>query len=60
MAFTHALVRPPGDSFAAAISSTNAAIDVALARAQHVEYCQALVRGRSDGGDAASRRALPR
>ena len=42
MAFTHALVRPPGDSFAAAISSTNAAIDVALARAQHTAYCQAL------------------
>ena len=42
MAFTHALVRPPGDSFAAAISSTNAAIDVVLARAQHAEYCQAL------------------
>ena len=42
MTFTHALVRPPGDSFAAAISSTNAAIDVALALAQHAEYCQAL------------------
>ena len=42
MIFTHALVRPPGDSFAAAISSTNAAIDVALARAQHAAYCQAL------------------
>ena len=42
MTFTHALVRPPGDSFAAAISSTHAAIDVVLARAQHAEYCQAL------------------
>ena len=42
MTFTHALVRPPGDSFAAAISSTHAAIDIALARAQHAEYCQAL------------------
>ena len=42
MTFTHALVRPPGDSFAAAISSTHAAIDVALARTQHAEYCQAL------------------
>ena len=42
MALTHALVRPPGDSFAAAISSTGAAIDVALARAQHAAYCQAL------------------
>ena len=42
MIFTHALVRPPGDSFAAAISSTGAAIDVALARAQHAAYCQAL------------------
>jgi dimethylargininase len=40
--FTHALVRPPGDSFAAAISSTGAQIDVPLARRQHVEYCQAL------------------
>ena len=42
MTFTNALVRPPGDSFAAAISSMNAAIDVALAQAQHAEYCQAL------------------
>jgi dimethylargininase len=42
MSLTHALVRPPGDSFAAAISSTNAAIDVTLAQAQHAEYCQAL------------------
>jgi len=42
MVFTHALVRPPGDSFAAAISSTGAAVDVALARAQHAAYCQAL------------------
>ncbi len=39
---THALVRPPGDSFVDAISSMNAPIDVALARAQHAEYCQAL------------------
>lgn len=39
---THALVRPPGASFARAISSSRAAIDVALAQAQHAEYCQAL------------------
>jgi dimethylargininase len=40
---THALVRPPGASFAQALSSSAARIDVALAQAQHVEYCQALV-----------------
>jgi dimethylargininase len=39
---SHALVRPPGASFAQAISSSLAAIDVALAQAQHVEYRQAL------------------
>lgn len=39
---THALVRPPGASFARAISSSGAAIDVALAQAQHAEYRQAL------------------
>ena len=38
----HALVRPPGVSFARAISTSGAAIDVALAQAQHAEYCQAL------------------
>jgi dimethylargininase len=37
-----ALVRPPGRSFARAISSTGAAIDVALARRQHDLYCRAL------------------
>jgi dimethylargininase len=37
-----AIVRPPGASFAQAISSQNAAIDVALAQAQHREYRQAL------------------
>jgi dimethylargininase len=42
MPYTHALVRPPGDSFSRAISSTGAAIDVPLARRQHAEYCQAL------------------
>jgi dimethylargininase len=42
MPYTHALVRPPGDSFRRAISSTGAAIDVPLARRQHAEYCQAL------------------
>jgi dimethylargininase len=39
---THALVRPPGASFAQAISSTLAVIDVPLAQAQHAEYRQAL------------------
>ncbi len=38
----HALVRPPGESFVRAISTSGAPIDVALARAQHVEYRQAL------------------
>ena len=38
----HALVRPPGDSFARAISSRNLPIDVELARAQHAEYYAAL------------------
>jgi len=38
----HALVRPPGASFAHAISSNQAVIDVALAQAQHAEYRQAL------------------
>jgi dimethylargininase len=37
-----ALVRPPGDSFARAISSRNLPIDVGLARAQHAEYREAL------------------
>ena len=40
---THAIVRPPGASFAGAISSLAATIDVRLARAQHAEYCAALV-----------------
>jgi dimethylargininase len=38
----HALVRPPGDSFARAISSRNLAIDAGQARAQHAAYCEAL------------------
>jgi dimethylargininase len=38
----HAIVRPPGVSFAGAISSQNAPIDVALAQAQHREYRDAL------------------
>ena len=42
MCYTHALVRPPGDSFSRAISSTGATIDVPLAQRQHAEYCQAL------------------
>jgi dimethylargininase len=38
----HALVRPPGASFARAISSRNLPIDVCLAQTQHKEYCEAL------------------
>lgn len=40
----HALVRPPGDSFASAISSTGATIDARLAQQQHAGYCRALVQ----------------
>ncbi len=40
---SHALVRPPGASFAAALSSRGGPINVALAQAQHAEYRQALV-----------------
>ena len=39
---TRALVRPPGVSFAGAISPSQTAIDVALARAQHAVYCEAV------------------
>ncbi len=42
IASSHALVRVPGESYAKAISSTGARIDVALARRQHAEYCEAL------------------
>jgi dimethylargininase len=37
-----AIVRPPSDAFARAISSTGAAIDPARARAQHAAYADAL------------------
>lgn len=37
-----AFVRPPGESFARAISSTGASIDVAVAREQHAAYRSAL------------------
>ena len=40
--YTHAIVRPPGDSYAQAISSNRRTPDVPLARLQHTEYCQAL------------------
>jgi dimethylargininase len=40
--YHHALVRPPGQSYAHALSSTGVAPDVNLARAQHAQYCQAL------------------
>ena len=41
--YTNAIVRPPGDSYSQAISSSGRQPDVSLARAQHAEYCQALV-----------------
>jgi dimethylargininase len=45
MPFTHALVRPPAETFAAGISSAGlGAPDLALAREQHEGYCQALER----------------
>jgi dimethylargininase len=40
--YSHALVRPPGDSFAQAISSTGARIDPVRARRQHAAYCDVL------------------
>lgn len=40
--YTHTIVRPPGESYAQAISSTGHIPDVQLARLQHTEYCQAL------------------
>ncbi len=40
--FSHALVRPPGDSFVQAISSRALPIDVRLALTEHAEYVQAL------------------
>jgi len=40
--YTHAIVRPPGESYAQAISSTGHKPDVQLACLQHTEYCQAL------------------
>lgn len=40
--YTHAIVRPPGESYAQAISSTQRTPDVQLARLQHTEYRQAL------------------
>ncbi len=39
---THAITRPPGLSFAQAISSTRTPPDPFLARAEHAEYLQAL------------------
>lgn len=40
--FSHALVRPPGDSFVNAIAVDPKPIDVQLARKQHAEYVHAL------------------
>jgi dimethylargininase len=40
--YTHAIVRPPGDSFRRAISDTGQSPDPENARRQHAEYCQAL------------------
>ncbi len=43
MRFTHALVRPPGDSFAAGLTTAGLGPpDVALARSQHQRYLHAL------------------
>ncbi|HEX6615288.1 MAG TPA: hypothetical protein VF046_03215 [Gemmatimonadales bacterium] len=45
MPFTHALVRPPADTFAAGITSAElGAPDLLLAREQHEAYCRALER----------------
>ncbi len=40
--YTHAIVRPPGESYTQAISSAGHTPDVQLARRQHTGYCQAL------------------
>ena len=40
--FSHALVRPPGDSFVNALAVEPQPIDVELARKQHAEYVDAL------------------
>jgi dimethylargininase len=40
--YTHAIVRPPGDSFRRAISDTGQSPDPKEAQRQHAEYCQAL------------------
>jgi dimethylargininase len=42
LGYTHAIVRPPGDSFRQAISETGQAPDPLKALRQHAEYCQAL------------------
>jgi len=43
--FTGAIVQPPSDSYAAGITTAGlGAPDLALARAQHAEYCRALQR----------------
>ena len=56
----HALVRPPGDSFASAISSTGAQIDVRLAQHSTPPTAQALVEAGVAVEALASRRALSR
>lgn len=44
MIVRHAIVRPPGDSFAAGLTSAGlGAPDLALARRQHQAYCEALL-----------------
>lgn len=40
--YTHAIVRPPGDSFRRAINETGQSPDPLNALRQHAEYCQAL------------------
>ena len=45
MRFTHAIVRPPADTFAAGITSSSlGAPDLALALEQHEAYCRTLER----------------
>lgn len=42
LVYSHAIVRPPGDSFRRAISETGESPDPLIALRQHAEYCQAL------------------
>jgi N-dimethylarginine dimethylaminohydrolase len=42
LGYTHAIVRPPGESFRHAISEMGQSPDPLNALRQHAEYCQAL------------------